>query len=161
MRFLSLLGIVSLIAAFTAVLVFAEHVVDNSKNTSYLFVMSGTSGSLDGDNLTLNGVPSVVYFSDRPARIAGHISLVQFIESWDKGNLNSKKGPPNSTLSVLNKDGVQNIVLEILSIELKDGSVILRVKILDGGHLGEFQESSLFIDNSNAIGVGLGGGIAF
>ncbi len=56
-------------------LVFAEHVIEDSKNTDYLFVISGTSGSLDGDTLTLNGVPNVIYFSDRPARKTGHLSV--------------------------------------------------------------------------------------
>ncbi len=58
----------------------AEHVIEDSKNTGYLFVISGTSGSLKGDTLTLNGVPNVIYFSDRPNRIAGHLSLLEFIE---------------------------------------------------------------------------------
>ncbi len=60
----------------------AENVIDDSKNPTYLLVISGTSGSLDGDTLTLNGVPNVIYFSDRPERKAGHISLKEFIDSW-------------------------------------------------------------------------------
>ena len=63
-----------------------EHVVDDARNPGYLYVISGTSGSLEGDKLTLNGVPSVIYFSDRPARIAGHMSLSSFIKMWNKGS---------------------------------------------------------------------------
>ncbi len=82
----------------------AEHVIEDSKNTGYLFVISGTSGSLDGDKLTLNGVPNVIYFSDRPARKAGHLSVSEFIEMWDKGVDSFKADPPNATLSVLKED---------------------------------------------------------
>ena len=61
------------LTATTAVL--ADHVIDESENPQFLFVMSAVSGSFDGETLTLTGVPSVVYFSDRPYRIAGHMSL--------------------------------------------------------------------------------------
>ncbi|MCP4229153.1 MAG: hypothetical protein GY771_03270 [bacterium] len=41
--------------------------------------MSAVSGSCDGETLTLNDVPAVVYFSDRPYRIAGYVSEEQFL----------------------------------------------------------------------------------
>ncbi len=63
----------------------AENVIDDSKNPGYLFVISGMSGSLDGDKLTLNGVPNVIYFSDRPDRVAGHLSLKKFVEIVEPG----------------------------------------------------------------------------
>jgi len=75
MRFSTIVGIFTVMLTLVTGLVFAENVIDDSKNTGYLFVISGTSGSLDGDTLTLNGVPNVIYFSDRPARKAGHMSL--------------------------------------------------------------------------------------
>jgi len=124
----------------------AEHVIDDSKNTGYLFVISGTSGSLDGDKLTLNGVPNVLYFSDRPARKAGHLSVSEFIEMWDKGVDSFKADPPNATLSVLTKDGANNVVVELLSVEQKNGSLYFKVLELDGNVTASFEASSLFID---------------
>ncbi len=56
-------------------LVFAENISEYSKGIHYQHVLSATSGSLKGDTLTLNGVPNVIYFSDRPDRVAGHMSL--------------------------------------------------------------------------------------
>jgi len=127
-------------------LVFAEHVIDDSKNTGYLFVISGTSGSLDGDTLTLNGVPNVIYFSDRPDRVAGHLSLEKFVEMWDKGVNSYKADPPNATLSVLKKDGAKNVVVEIISVEQKSSSVVFKVAVLEGRILGNFNAGSVFID---------------
>jgi len=128
-------------------LVFAEHVIDDSKNPGYLFVISGTSGSLDGDTLTLNGVPNVIYFTDRPARKAGHLSLEKFVEMWDKGDDAFKADPPNATLSVLKKDGAKNVVVELMSVEQKSGSVVFKVAVLEGeGSLGNFTAGGLFID---------------
>jgi hypothetical protein len=127
-------------------LVFAEHVIDDSKNTGYLFVISGTSGSLDGDTLTLNGVPNVLYFSDRPNRVAGHLSLEKFVELWNKGVDSYKADPPNATLSVLKKDGANNIVVELVSVEQKSGSVVFKVAVLEGMGPERFKMSTLFID---------------
>jgi len=119
MKYATIVGIFAVMLTLVTGLVFAEHVIDDSKEPSYLFVISGTSGSLDGDTLTLNGVPNVIYFSDRPNRIAGHMSLSEFIEMWNKGNDSFKADPPNATLSVLKKEGSQNVVVELMSVEQK------------------------------------------
>ncbi len=124
----------------------AEHVIEDSKNTGYLFVISGTSGSLDGDTLTLNGVPNVIYFSDRPARKADHLSISEFIEMWDKGVDSFKADPPNATLSVLKEDEARNVVVELTGVEQKKDSVVFKVVLLEGKGIESFEASSLFID---------------
>jgi len=133
-------------------LVFAEHVIDDSKELSYLFVLSATSGSLKGDTLTLDGVPNVIYFTDRPARKAGHISVSEFIEMWSKGVDSFKGDPPNATLSVLKKEGAKNVVIELKSVEQKDGSLYFKVVLLEGNITGSFESSTLFIDFGKQIG---------
>ncbi len=136
-------------------MVFAEHVIDDSKNTGYLFVISGTSGSLDGDTLTLNGVPNVIYFSDRPARKAGHLSLEKFVESWNKGSDSFKADPPNATLSLSTKDGVKkHVVVKLISVEQKGGSVVFKVAGLYGPSYGDLKKSTLFIDGSKSDPLG-------
>jgi hypothetical protein len=146
MRFLTIVGIFAVMLTLVPSLVFAEHVIDDSKEPGYLFVLSATSGSLDGDTLTLNGVPNVIYFSDRPARKAGHLSLEKFVESWNKGSDSFKADPPNATLSVLNKDGAKNVVVELKSVEHKNGSVVFKVAVLEGITPDSFKASSLFVD---------------
>jgi len=146
MRYTTIVGIFTVMLTLVTGLVFAEHVIDDSKNTGYLFVISGTSGSLDGDTLTLNGVPNVIYFSDRPARKAGHLSLEKFVEMWDKGDDSFKADPPNATLSVLTKDGDINAVVELKRVKQKSGSVVFRVVVLDGNVSTEFMTSALYVD---------------
>jgi hypothetical protein len=146
MKFSTIVGIFTVMLTLVTGLVFAENVIDDSKEPSYLFVISGTSGSLDGDTLTLNGVPNVIYFSDRPARKAGHISLSNFVEMWDKGDDSFKTDPPNATLSVLKKDGEENVVVELMSVKQKNGSVIFKVAVLEGTIPETFQISSMFVD---------------
>jgi hypothetical protein len=147
MRFSTIVGIFTVVLMLIPGLVFAEHVIDDSKNTGYLFVISGTLGSLDGDTLTLNRVPNVIYFSDRPDRVAGHLSLEKFVESWNKGVDGFKADPPNATLSVLKKDGANNIVVELLSVEQKSGSVVFKVAVLEGIVPESLNIATMFIDS--------------
>jgi len=149
MRHATIVGIFTVMLTLLPGLVFAENVIDDSKEPSYLFVLSATSGSLKGDTLTLNGVPNVIYFSDRPARKVGHISVSEFIEMWDKGVDSYKADPPNATLSILDKAGAKNIVVEILSVEQKSGSVVFKVAVLEGTIPGHFKAGSIFIDFSS------------
>ncbi len=146
MRFSSIVGIFTVMLTLVSGLVFAENVIDDSKKPGYLFVISGTSGSLKGATLTLNGVPNVLYFSDRPDRVAGHLSLEKFVEMWDKGVDSFKADPPNATLSVLTKEGAKNVVVELKSAQQKSGSVVFKVLVLDGNVTESFEASSLFID---------------
>ncbi len=127
-------------------LVFAEHVIDDSKNTGYLFVISGTSGSLDGDTLTLNGVPNVIYFSDRPARKAGHLSLEKFVEMWDKGDDSFKADPPNAELAIYDKKRDKHAVLIISRPEIKGDTISFTVRLISGSIPKSLGHSTLFVD---------------
>ena len=132
MRYTTIVGIFTVMLTLIPSLVFAEHVIADSKNTSYLLVISGTSGSLDGDTLTLNGVPTVIYFSDRPDRVAGHLSLEKFVESWNRGSDSFKADPPNATLtfSVEVKGIYRNVVVELMKVRQKSGSVVFKISVL-------------------------------
>jgi len=146
MRFSTIVGIFTVMLTLVPGLVFAEHVIDDSKNTGYLFVISGTSGSLDGDKLTLNGVPNVIYFSDRPARKAGHMSVKNFVDAWDKGDDSLKADPPNAVVSIFGEKGSKNTVVELMNPEVKEGSITFNVKVLQGEMPKSFGTASLFVD---------------
>jgi len=89
-------------------------------------------------------VPNVIYFSDRPARKAGHLSLEKFVESWNKGSDSFKADLPNATLSVLTNEEIA--VVELISVEQKGGSVVFKVAVLKGTLPENFKISSLFFD---------------
>ena len=131
--------------AFTSV-GYTEHVIDSSKNPQYLFVMSAKSGSFDGKTVTLNDVPAVIYFSDRPNRIAGHMSLKEFFEIWSKGADSFKADPPNATLSILGEKGNENAVVEISNPKIEGDAISFRVRLLKGNIPNSFGASSVFID---------------
>ncbi len=136
----------------------AQDVTINKDKPEYLYVLSAKSGSFDDGTLTLNDVPMVIYFSDRPYRIAGHISLKKFVENWDKGSNSFKSDPPNATLSILGVDRNTNVVIEISAPVIKQDIVIFKVCILEGSLPIKFAHASLFLDIVNYNGPAQFGG---
>lgn len=124
-----------------------QHAIDESANAPLLFVASGRSGSIDGDQLTLEGVPSVLYFSDRPARIAGHMSVRAFVELWNEGPDSFAQDPPNAVLSVLDTDSDENVVVELTGIRLEGDGLSFDFGVVRGrAPRASFGPASLFID---------------
>ncbi|MCP4229151.1 MAG: hypothetical protein GY771_03260 [bacterium] len=142
----TILAIYLVLTAATTI-VLADHVIDESETPQFLFVLSAESGSYDGETLKLTGVPSVVYFSDRPYRIAGHISLGEFVKLWGEGADDFTADPPNATLSIYNESGDIDVVIEITGTpDISSESVVFPVKVLLGDLPDMISASSLFID---------------
>lgn len=114
--------------------------------TSYMFVVSGSSGSVDGSTLTLNDVPTVVYFSDRPERDAGQFSADELVGALDPSGAGAD--PANADLSIFSEDGPINSVV-VLETASRDGSNFkFTVEVLEGAlPEGDFGSATLFIDS--------------
>lgn len=124
-----------------------QHVIDATAEPAFLYVASGTSGSVDGDQLTLNGVPSILYFSDRPARIAGHMTVRAFIDLWNEGPDSFAELPPNAVLSVVDTDNADNVVVELTGVRVQGDTLAFDFDIVRGETpQGTFGPASLFID---------------
>ena len=124
----------------------------------FLFVINARSGVYDGQNLKLDGVEHVLYFSDRPERISGEMKPALFKENWDNGKDSFEKNPPNAVLSILNKKGVENLVLELVNLKIsKEGTMDFEVRIIKGKLNKDvpvpFSVASLFIDYIDGIKV--------
>ena len=119
-----------------------------------LFVQSASSGSYDGKTLTLNGIPSTTYFSDRPERIVGHMDTGSFVAQWVKGKDSFEADPPNAVLSVLGEDGANDSVVELSNPQFKGNQISYQVKLLDGMPPKKFKTASLFIDGKGGAFVG-------
>ena len=112
---------------------------------TFLFVMSGTSGSFDGDTLTLEEVPAIVTFSDRPERIAVDVPLGAVVDAGAAFG----DDPPNAVLSVLTVEGITNVVLELTSATVDGTSVSFGYQVLAGDPPeGDFGPASLFVDST-------------
>lgn len=116
---------------------------------TYLFVQSAKSATIENGVLTLTGVsPSMLWFTDRPERQAGHCEVEKFIEAMtDNPDPDSfKKDPPNATLSVFDGDFVTDVLVTLLEPKLEGDTLSFPVKILEGPESVKGGPASLFID---------------
>lgn len=120
--------------------------VNDSGGPTYLYVLSGTSGKMEGESLTMSGMPSVIYFADRPSRIAGHMSVTDFTELWNASSDSFKADPPNAVLSIMDSDKANNYVVELMDAEAKDSTVKFKIRVLKGAPPDSFSTASLFVD---------------
>ena len=68
-----------------------------------MFVQTAQSLTSDAHTLRLvNAGQQTLYFSDRPVRLAGHVTMPVYLKEWKAGagRNDFSKDPPNATLSV-------------------------------------------------------------
>ena len=121
--------------------------VARSKKVDLLFVQNAAGVTATSNTLTLRGVnPTTICFSDRPDRLAGHISTSKFVPMWGEGRDSFLKNPPNATLSVFRGDKVQSAVVTISRPRLSGGNLTYDIKVLEGSVPKSGGACSLFID---------------
>src|SRR5438128_10204169 len=67
-----------------------------------MFVQTAEDLKADGNTLRLVNVgQQTLYFSDRPARVAGHLTMPAYLDEWKAGEGpdNFSSDPPNATIS--------------------------------------------------------------
>jgi len=122
-------------------------VQDNQLEEMFVQVAS-QAASVDG-KLTLSGVnPATLYFSDRPQRVVGHISMSQFVTEWAEGDNSFADDPPNAVLSFMPPDGQEpdEAVVVLRDPRLSDGSITYDIDVLDGTVPANGGPCTLFID---------------
>jgi hypothetical protein len=123
----------------------------------YLFVQQARTATANGNQLTLSGLtPSTYYFTDRPARSAGHLEHTDFAALWDDDSEDSfKSDPPNAALTTPGQVDDDPIVVELLSANY-DGSVMtFRFNMISGKLPDTARDVAIFIDTNNWGGAGL------
>ncbi len=113
----------------------------------YLFVQSAESASLADGVLRMGSAnPATIYFSDRPDRVAGHLTTEEFVATWGEGDDSFASNPPNATLSILSGPEPQEIVVVLTQPRLEDGDLVYNVSVLEGASAVDGGACSLFID---------------
>lgn len=137
--------------------------VSGGAEPQLMFVQTADDTRADGKTLRLvNVARQTVYFSDRPVRLAGHISLADYLEEWTAaaGPNNFAKDPPNATLSVYEGSKTENTlaVIEISDPRVEGNDLVYRYKLIEGPMPESGGAAALFID---WIGPGGGVGVGF
>ena len=123
----------------------------------FLFVLSADTGVITktdgGYKLTLKGMDDkVMYFSDRPQKVAGYITLTQFMGTWAKGKDSFKDNPPNAVINVANLKTNENDIAQTIPVMLMNPVVTANgwtfdLKGLQGEEIpvGSYKGISVFI----------------
>src|SRR5213595_4285953 len=118
-----------------------------SGNVDVLFVQNAKDVTFKEGKLVLQGVnPVTVCFTDRPARLAGHMQTSKFVPFWSKGKDSFVKDNPNATLSVFSGDNVSDLVVELSNPQLSGDDLTYDTRILEGTLPAEGGPCALFID---------------
>lgn len=114
-----------------------------------LFVQNAQSVLLDNGQLQLAGInPTTIFFSDRPKRIAGHMSTEDFVLDWQEGTGKESfhADPPNATLSVFGEDEIVDLVVELRNPRFSGKALVYDIDVLEGDRQLPSGPASLFID---------------
>ncbi len=118
-----------------------------SNKVDVLFVQNAKNVSFNKGKLTLRGVnPVTVAFTDRPARMAGHMQTKRFVLLWSQGKDSFLKDNPNATLSVFRGDNVSDLVVELSNPQLSGNDLTYDVRLLEGTPPVNGGACALFID---------------
>ena len=138
--------ILSVIFSFSCVLANAQnHVIDDSKNPEYLFIITGNTGTFGDGKLTLNGTPIISFYAMATKREVGHFLVGTFIEMWEKNSSAYKADPPNGTISVFDEKGSLGAVIEVSNPESTLNSITFDARVLEGKLPATFNASSFFL----------------
>ena len=118
------------------------------KGASWLFIQTAANVQFDGKTLTLQNInPSMVMFTDRPARMAQSIPTATFLKSWDQGGKGSfKSDPPNAGLTTLVDGKLQSSTVELTQPRLDGTTLTYQARITEGTLPPQAGTISLFID---------------
>jgi hypothetical protein len=136
-----------------------------AEKVQLMFVQTAEDVRVDPAKKTLRLVNvnrQTLYFSDRPNRIAGNLTMAAYMDEWKAGAGpdNFASDPPNATLSIY-EPGRQNntiVVVEISNPVIDGEDLIYNYKLIEGSLPKSGGTTALFID---WIGVGGGVGLGF
>lgn len=133
----------------------------SAQKVQLMFVQTSADFKVNTEDKTLRLVnvnPQTLYFSDRPKRVAGNLTMPAYFDEWTAkaGSDNFKNDPPNATLSVYEGSNKENTlaVIEISNPVMEGKDLIYKYKMIEGEMPKSGGATALFID-----WIGAGGGV--
>ena len=126
-----------------------KQMVEELQAEQSMFVQTARAITSDGTTLTLKDVtPSTLYFSDRPKRVVGHMTTVDFVDLWAEGDNNFEEDPPNAVLSFLEPgdEAPEDAVVVLQQPRLENGELSYSIETLEGTVPTQTGPVTLFID---------------
>jgi hypothetical protein len=126
----------------------AAQAVESAKKADLLFVQNAKDVTVDGGKLILKGIgPTVLFFSDRPERIAGHMTNERYLKLWrEDGKDSFLADPPNATVSVFADDTETNLVVTLRNPQFTGDDLTYDISVIQGKLPDKGGPCSVFID---------------
>jgi hypothetical protein len=127
-----------------------------------MFVQTADDFKADGKTLRLINVgQQTLYFSDRPVRVAGHLTMPGYMDEWraQEGPNNFSANPPNTTLSIyeLGRNDNTLCLVEIGHPAIEGKDLVYNYKLINGTMPKAGGATGLLIDRIS-VGDGVGPG---
>ena len=120
---------------------------ENLDSVQLLYVQNSHDVSVEKGRITLKKIsPITVFFSDRPKRIAGHMTTKEFVDEWSEGDNSFEADPPNAALSIFGKDEVVDIEVTLMNPRFDEDNLVYDIAILEEDVKPISGQCSLFID---------------
>lgn len=119
------------------------HVIDESRSPPYLFVINAKNGSFQKNLLTLDPAPVVIYFTDRPVRKAGNITLRKFKEEWDS---DADGSTAIATITWVTNNQMESTEIELSDMKIKRGKLTFMGKVSKTPPPKSFKASTIFVE---------------
>lgn len=100
----------------------------------------------DGSLTLIDASPMVLFFADRPYRLAGHVHISEYLQDWGNVQDSFKEDPPNATLSFIDGDDMSSVAVELMNPRLQGSDLVYDIKLLEGNMPEKGGAGSLFID---------------
>ena len=155
--------LIALAGAFTLSVLHMSRADEKEKTdkpkVQLMFVQAAEDFKADGKTLRLVNVgQQALYFSDRPVRLAGHLTMPAYMDEWKAGAGpdDFASDPPNATLSVYEPGSQENkmVVVEISHPVIEGKDMVYDYRLIEGTMPKAGGATALFID-----WVGAGGGV--
>ncbi len=155
--------LIALAGAFTLSVLHMSRAEEKKKTdepkVQLMFVQTAEDFKADGKTLRLVNVgQQALYFSDRPVRLAGHLTMPAYMDEWKAGAGpdDFASDPPNATLSVYEPGSQENkmVVVEISHPVIEGKDMVYDYRLIEGTMPKAGGATALFID-----WVGAGGGV--
>ena len=114
-----------------------------------LFAQTARELTTDGDRVTFHGLsPAILYFSDCPQRVVGHLTSQQFVDEWGKGENSFAADPPNAVISFVEKgdETPEDAIVVLKDPRLEGDKLTYTVDMLEGSLPAKGELVSVFID---------------
>lgn len=120
---------------------------ENLDSVQLLYVQNSHDVSVEKGRITLKKIsPITIFFSDRPKRIAGHMTTKDFVDEWSEGDNSFEADPPNAALSIFGKDEIVDIEVTLMNPRFDEDNLVYDIAILEEDVKPISGQCSLFID---------------